>query len=59
MYAIRSYYGVSIIDAYVDHLMSYINPANFKPLKLVVNSGNGAAGHVIDDIERRFRNNFV
>ena len=35
--------------------MSYINPANFKPLKLVVNSGNGTAGHVIDEIERRFK----
>ena len=50
-----SYQQISIIDAYVDHLMSYINPTNFKPLKLVVNSGNGAAGHVIDEIERRFR----
>lgn len=50
-----SYQQVSISDAYVDHLMSYINPANFKPLKLVVNSGNGAAGHVIDEIERRFK----
>lgn len=26
-----------------------------KPLKLVVNSGNGAAGHVIDEIETRFK----
>ena len=50
-----SYQQISLIDAYVDHLMSYINPANFKPLKLVVNSGNGTAGHVIDEIERRFK----
>lgn len=50
-----SYQQISILDAYVDHLMSYINPANFKPLKLVINSGNGAAGHVIDEIERRFK----
>ena len=50
-----SYQQISILDAYVDHLMSYVNPANFKPLKLVVNSGNGAAGHVIDEIERRFK----
>ncbi|WP_320150908.1 phosphomannomutase CpsG [uncultured Tolumonas sp.] len=50
-----SYKRISIIDAYVDHLMNYINPINFKPLKLVVNSGNGAAGHVIDEIERRFK----
>ncbi|MGF1730524.1 phosphomannomutase CpsG [Photobacterium kasasachensis] len=44
----------SNLEAYVDHLMSYITPTNIKPMKLVVNSGNGAAGHVIDEIEKRF-----
>ncbi len=39
---------------YVDHLMTYISPEKIKPMRLVVNSGNGAAGHVIDEIERRF-----
>jgi phosphomannomutase len=42
------------LHAYVDHLFTYIDPANIKPLKLVVNAGNGAAGHVIDEIEKRF-----
>ncbi|TYY31759.1 phosphomannomutase CpsG, partial [Klebsiella pneumoniae] len=38
-----------------DHLMGYVDLANFtRPLKLVVNSGNGAAGHVIDEVEKRF-----
>lgn len=51
-----NYKQISILDAYVDHLMSYINLANFKqPMKLVINSGNGAAGHVIDEIEKRFK----
>lgn len=46
---------ITILQEYVDHLMSYVNLANFnRPLKLVVNSGNGAAGHVIDEIEKRF-----
>ncbi|BBQ83218.1 TPA: phosphomannomutase CpsG [Kluyvera ascorbata] len=50
-----SYKHISILDAYVDHLMGYIDFANFtRPMKLVVNSGNGAAGHVIDAIEKRF-----
>lgn len=40
--------------AYVDHLLSYIDPKAIKPLKLVVNSGNGAAGHVVDAIEKSF-----
>ena len=48
------YQRISVLDAYVDHLMGYITPANFTPLKLVVNSGNGAAGHVIDALEARF-----
>jgi len=44
----------SNLDDYVDHLMTYISPQKIQPLKLVVNSGNGAAGHVIDEIEKRF-----
>lgn len=50
-----SYRQISILDAYIDHLMSYLTPAHFKPLKLVINSGNGAAGHVIDALEDRFK----
>ena len=51
-----SYERISVLDAYVDHLMGYINLENFtKPMKLVINSGNGAAGHVIDEIEKRFK----
>jgi len=46
---------VSILDAYIEHLMTYINIENIKPLKLVVNSGNGAAGHVVDALEQAFR----
>ena len=51
-----NYKQISILDDYVDHLMGYIDFANFtRPMKLVVNSGNGAAGHVIDAIEQRFK----
>ncbi|HCI14999.1 MAG TPA: phosphomannomutase CpsG [Gallionellaceae bacterium] len=46
---------ISILDDFVDHLLTYIDAAAIKPLKLVVNAGNGAAGHVIDAIEVRFR----
>lgn len=49
-----SYEKISIIDDYIEHLMGYITPSLFKPLKLVINSGNGAAGHVIDALEQRF-----
>jgi len=45
----------SILRPFVDHLLTYIEPKAIKPLKLVVNAGNGAAGHVIDEIEARFQ----
>ncbi|WP_264273516.1 phosphomannomutase CpsG [Duffyella gerundensis] len=51
-----SYEQISVMEAYIDHLMGYINFANFtKPMKLVINSGNGAAGHIIDEIEKRLK----
>ena len=45
----------SILTDYIDHLLGYIAPQALKKLKLVVNSGNGSAGHVIDAIENEFR----
>lgn len=42
-------------DAYIEHLLTYIDAPTLKPLKLVVNAGNGAAGHVIDALEQRFQ----
>ncbi|MDH1211510.1 phosphomannomutase CpsG [Pseudomonas chengduensis] len=45
----------SCLDAYIEHLLGYISPADLQPLKLVVNAGNGAAGHVIDALEQRFK----
>jgi len=44
----------SILPQYIDHLLGYIDANDLKPCKLVANSGNGAAGHVIDAIEQRF-----
>jgi phosphomannomutase/phosphomannomutase/phosphoglucomutase len=45
----------SILHPYVEHLLGYVDLVNLKPLKLVVNAGNGAAGHVVDAIEARFK----
>ncbi|RKG48352.1 phosphomannomutase CpsG [Acinetobacter cumulans] len=45
----------NILPEFVEHLMGYIDPAKIRPLKLVVNAGNGAAGHVIDAIEEKFK----
>jgi len=43
----------SILAPYIQHLLTYIRPEKLRPLKLVVNAGNGAAGHVIDALETR------
>ena len=36
---------------YIDHLLSYVDVAALKPLKIVVDAGNGGAGAVIDRLE--------
>ena len=37
--------------AYIEHLLSYVDVAALPPLKIVVNAGNGGAGHVVDKLE--------
>jgi phosphomannomutase len=49
------YVQQDVMAYYVQHVLSYVNTENFKPLKLVINSGNGAAGHVIDAIEEQLK----
>ncbi len=41
----------SCLADYVQHLLGYIDLKAIKPLKLIVNAGNGAAGHVVDALE--------
>ncbi len=45
--------------AYVKHLLSYIDPKVLKPLKIVVNAGNGGAGLVIDQLEPHLPFKFI
>ena len=47
--------STSILAPYVDHLLSYITPSKLSPMKIVVNAGNGVAGHVIDALEKKFK----
>ena len=46
---------VSILEDYLDHLCGYIKLDAIKPVKLVMNAGNGAAGHVVDALVERFQ----
>jgi phosphomannomutase len=45
--------------AYIEHLLSYIDHKVLKPLKLVVNAGNGGAGALVDLLETHLPFEFV
>ena len=45
--------------SYIQHLLGYVDLATLKPLKLVVNSGNGCAGAVIDLLEPHLPFTFI
>ncbi|WP_368085291.1 phosphomannomutase CpsG [Vibrio splendidus] len=47
--------STSVLAPYVGHLLSYITPSKLSPMKIVVNAGNGVAGHVIDALEKKFK----
>ena len=49
------YVQVSILEEYLNHLCHYVDLLAIKPIKLVMNAGNGAAGPVVDAIEARFK----
>ncbi len=51
--------SVRMDAAYVDHLLSYIDRGQLRPLKIVVNAGNGGAGLVIDQLEPHLPFEFI
>ena len=50
---------VDVFEAYVDHLVGYVDLDRLKRLKLVVNPGNGCAGIAVDGLEQRLPFDFV
>ena len=42
--------SVDTFGAYIDHLLGYVDTGALKPLKLVVNPGNGGAGIAMDGL---------
>ncbi|MCK4707310.1 MAG: phosphomannomutase, partial [Gammaproteobacteria bacterium] len=47
-------------ESYIKHLLSYLNPeSSLKPFKIVVNSGNGVAGPVVDLLEKHLPFEFI
>lgn len=41
-----------ILKEYIEHILGYVDKTQLKPLKVVVNAGNGAAGPIIDAMEK-------
>ncbi|MCJ8320361.1 MAG: phosphomannomutase CpsG [Colwellia sp.] len=54
-----NYREKSNLAPFVEHLLTYVDSKALKPIKLVVNAGNGAAGHVIDVLEKHFVENSI
>lgn len=50
---------IDINTDYDNHLLTYIDRAKLKPLKVVVNAGNGGAGMVIDRLEPHLPFQFI
>ena len=46
-------------NAYIEHLLSYVQVDKLAPLKLLVNAGNSAAGLIIDQLEPRLPFEFI
>jgi phosphomannomutase len=44
---------------YIEHLLTYINVNELKPIKIVCNAGNGGAGPIIDLLEQKLPVEFV
>jgi phosphomannomutase/phosphomannomutase/phosphoglucomutase len=56
---VGGYRPLDVRDAYIAHLLGYIDAAQLKPLKIVVNAGNGCAGPVIDRLAAELPCEFI
>jgi len=50
---------LDIREEYISHLLGYVDSAALRPLKVVVNAGNGCAGPVLDLLEKHLPFTFV
>jgi phosphomannomutase len=54
-----SQHSVSVFNEYIAHMLSYIDVEKLKPLRVVVNAGNGVAGLAIDGLEEHLPFEFI
>lgn len=51
--------AIATEDAYIAHLLGYIDAHALAPFKVVVNAGNGCAGRIIDLLEKHLPCSFI
>ena len=54
-----SEHPIDTMPKYLEHLLGYVQGAKLKPLKVVVNAGNGGAGLIIDQLQSSLPFEFV
>ena len=42
-------------ESYIEKIIAFIRPENLKPLKIVINSGNGAAGPTVEALNNKLK----
>lgn len=51
--------ATEIFAAYVEHMLTYVDVSSLKPLKLLVNAGNGCAGIAVDGLDEHLPFEFI
>jgi phosphomannomutase len=51
--------SLDVSRTYLDHLLGYVKGSALRPLKVVVNAGNGGAGLIIDQLESKLPFEFI
>ena len=54
-----SYQTYNIMAEYTKHLLTYADVSSWRPLKIVVNAGNGCAGPIVDALEKLLPCEFI
>jgi phosphomannomutase len=49
----------SCLAEYIQHILNFIRLEKLRPMRLLMNAGNGTAGHIIDAIEEEFQKHHV
>ena len=50
---------VDIVPAYIEHLLTYVDKSDLKPMKIVANPGNGGAGPIMKELAKHLPFEFV